>query len=116
MSKSKNKKHKKANETPTQRNHAADDYVVQVDGKDERVSLVHEDCPLDAEELLLLANYLDNMLQVGCRHSLFFTEMWLDHNGLPFERFARWLRKHGIRCDCGILSNALLEFVPVSES
>ncbi len=43
---------------------------------------------------------------LGCDHTLRFTQEWITEHKQPEAEILAWLRKHGGCCDCEVLSNS----------
>lgn len=60
---------------------------------------------IDIDMIKRLLDYLDDNLEVGCKHDYILTKLFCQENNIDFNRIVDWLREHGGYCDCEVLAN-----------
>lgn len=75
--------------------------------KIQQLKLARDAFPISDSLLKSLFDAVDSRVEnLGCNHTLRFTEQWISENNQPEERVLAWLREHGGFCDCEVLANA----------
>ena len=65
-----------------------------------------ESCQLiDISMIKRLLDYLDDNLEIGCKHDYTLTKLFCQENNTDFNSIVDWLREHGGYCDCEVLAN-----------